>query len=169
MKWTSTFMYAYMYIYCKPTFILTQENFKRFARASLSWIFFTANQSLSYGYYNNSGLDKSLQTNLSEVNCEIKSSQIKFGLKCIFSFLLRLSGNLRWMTKVIYIALVKFKLIIYLHCFSNFQHYLNLKWMHWSFLFFELINSHCHKLVQKTEMWRPLSYHSRRYHWDIYN
>lgn len=77
-------MYAYMYIYCKPTFILTQENFKRFARALLSRIFFTANQSLSYGYYNNSGLDKSLQTNLSEVNCEIKSSQIKVGLKSLF-------------------------------------------------------------------------------------
>lgn len=56
--------------------------------ALLSQIFLAANQSLSYGCYNKTGVDKArsqtlvvANLSLSKVNREMKSSQIKIGLQ----------------------------------------------------------------------------------------
>lgn len=44
--------------YCKPILIQVPEIFARFTRALLSQTFLVANQSLSYGFYNNLDIDK---------------------------------------------------------------------------------------------------------------
>lgn len=64
--------------YCKPSFIRMRVIFARLARVSSSRIFLSANQSLSFGWYDNTGLirlgreHKLPETSLAEVNREIK-------------------------------------------------------------------------------------------------
>lgn len=47
-----------MYKYCKPIFIREREIFAGFVRASSLQVFLAANQTLSYGWNNNTGLYK---------------------------------------------------------------------------------------------------------------
>lgn len=71
---------------CKPTFIQMQEIFARFDKASLQ-TFLAANQPLSYGCYNNTGLNKAWSQTLVIANnflgCKflIKLSMIKVRLQ----------------------------------------------------------------------------------------
>lgn len=55
---TCILVVSFSIIYCEPTFIREQEMFTRFGKASSSWIFFVVKQSLPYGCYENTGMDK---------------------------------------------------------------------------------------------------------------
>lgn len=81
------YLFVCVSIYNKPIFISVREIFTMLARASPSRIFLAADQSLSYGCNNSTGLvrlgreHKSSWTSSSIVNHEIKSLLIKVGLQ----------------------------------------------------------------------------------------